>query len=85
MRKVSLYGIDDKLMCDLSRDVDVIVKIMEIGEAIDAITFKKIFTGIELKSFMKENKIEDVMLKNNELLIDKIVDDNKYEVKAYDW
>lgn len=85
MRKVCVYGIDDKTSFDLSRDVDVIVKIMEIGVAEDAITFKVVFSGKELKEFMEDNKLTSVTDSSGEVVFQKIVDKNKYEVKAYDW
>ena len=85
MRKVSVYGLDDRYTCVLSRDVGIIVAVMEVGVAEDAITFTVVFTGEELLKFMAKHKLNNEQDDNDELIVNKIVPANKYKLTAYDW
>ena len=78
MRKVFMKGLNDDLHFDLSYDVDVIVYIMSIGKALDAITFETELLGSEVIDLIKKFKLD-------KSLIEKINKDNKYLVTAYDW
>ena len=80
MRKVTVYGINDGLSEELSRDVALIEKIMYMQEsiAVNELTFKVIYTGSQLVNFINENKLD-------KSLIEKIKVENKYELTAYDW
>ena len=80
MRKVTVYGINDGLSEELSRDVALIEKIMFMQEsiAVNELTFKVIYTGSQLVNFINENKLD-------KSLIEKIKVENKYELTAYDW
>ena len=80
MRKVTVYGINDGLSEELSRDVALIEKIMFMQEsiAVNELTFKVIYTGSQLVNFINENKLD-------KSLIEKIKGENKYELTAYDW
>ncbi len=80
MRKVTVYGINDGLSEELSRDVALIEKIMFMQEsiAVNELTFKVIYTGSQLVNFINENKLD-------KSLIEKIKVENKYEITAYDW
>ena len=80
MRKVTVYGINDGLSEELSRDIALIEKIMFMQEsiAVNELTFKVIYTGSQLVNFINENKLD-------KSLIEKIKVENKYEITAYDW
>jgi len=79
MREVFVKGIDDSLKFSLGSDVSVICEIMDIGKAIDQITFEYEFKGNEFIKFIKkfnlEEKIKDIIINEN----------NRYLVTAYDW
>ena len=80
MRRVTIIGKNDGLSADLSRDVGLIVEIMQMKEsiAVDEITFKLILTGDKVIEFINKHNLDKA-------LIDKIVVENNYEITAYDW
>jgi hypothetical protein len=78
MRKVTVLGLDDNLKADLGRNVELVAAVIEIGKAIDAITFEKQLTGKELKQFILQQNANLAILEN-------IVDNYRYLLTAYDW
>lgn len=80
MRYVVCKGLNDGLSLEISRDVGVIVAIMEMEKsiAVNELTFKVVLTGEEFLEFMTKYKIENISP-------EQIVKENNYELTAYDW
>lgn len=80
MRKVIARGLKDDFNAELSRDVGVIVEIMQMERSVarDEITFVVVFTGSELVDFINNHNL-------NRELIAEIDNEKEYEVIAYDW
>ena len=80
MRKVIAKGLSDDFYAELSRDVDLIVEVMQLDKSIarDEITFVVVFNGSEFVDFINKNKLDKE-------LIDKIDSKKEYEIIAYDW
>ena len=80
MRKVIARGLNDDFNAELSRDVGVIVEIMQMERSVarDEITFVVVFTGSELVDFINNHNL-------NRELIAEIDNEKEYEVIAYDW
>lgn len=80
MRYVVCKGLNDDLNIEISRDVGVIVAIMEMEKsiAVNELIFKVVLTGEEFLEFIAKYKIDKVMP-------DQIVKENSYELTAYDW
>lgn len=80
MRKVIARGLNDDFNAELSRDVGVIVEVMQMERSIarDEITFVVVFTGSELVEFINKHNLDKE-------LVAKIDNEKEYEVIAYDW
>ncbi len=78
MRSVVVKGIDDDLIIELGREVEIVFAVIKIGKAIDAITYELVVDGTDLINFMKENNLIDKI--NND-----IKENNRYVITAYDW
>ena len=78
MRYTTAKGLDDDVNVDLGRDVSLICEIMNIGVALDAITYQATLTGEELLMLVKKYcpaKVNEVTIQPK----------NRYKVTAYDW
>ncbi len=78
MRTVFLTGLDDDLRADLGGDVGLIADVIEKGVAVDYLIYKWTADGNEIKPFLKAHCVDARIL-------EKIADENRYEIKAYDW
>ena len=80
MRKVIAKGLSDDFYAELSRDVDLIVEVMQLDKSIarDEITFVVVFNGSEFVDFINKHKLDKE-------LVDKIDSKKEYEIIAYDW
>lgn len=78
MRYTTAKGLDDDVNVDLGRDVSLICEIMNIGVALDAITYQATLTGEELLALV----IKYCPAKASEA---NIQPKNRYKVTAYDW
>lgn len=78
MRYTFVKGIDDGLEIDLGTNVSIICAVMEIGKALDAITFEAEMNGSELLAFMNKFSV-------GKDFWDKIKEENRYIVTAFDW
>lgn len=79
MRTTFVKGLNDGLDLELGSNVSIIVEVMEIGRALDAITFEVELTGKELIKFLKKFGLETISGAEN------IKGENKYKVTAFDW
>ncbi len=78
MRFTSVEGLDDDVKLNLGSDVSLICAIMEIGKAIDAITYRATLTGEELLALMQKycpQKCKEASINPQ----------NRYVATAYDW
>ena len=78
MRYTIVHGIDDSLRIDLGGDVSIICEVMDIGKAIDYLTFEAEMTGAELLAFMRNFHVKAELEEG-------IKAENRYTVTAYDW
>ncbi|MBQ8448564.1 MAG: hypothetical protein IJX27_06510 [Clostridia bacterium] len=78
MRYTIVHGIDDSLRIDLGGDVSIICEVMDIGKAIDYLTFEAEMTGAELLAFMRKFHVKAELEEG-------IKAENRYTVTAYDW
>ena len=78
MRDVILFGLDDKIRCELGSDTGLIGAVMEIGRYIPDLIYKAVMKGDKMIEFLKEYKVKDEILT-------KINPENEYELTAYDW
>ena len=78
MRKTTIKCLNDNMTFDLGREVEPICAVINIGKALDSITYEVTLTGVKLKEFIIDNKLAKSFL-------NQIIDDNIYVVTAYDW
>lgn len=78
MRYTIVKGLNDDIYLDLGTNVSIICKVMDIGKALDALTYEVTVNGNELISFLK-------LFNLTEALKADIKPENQYVITAYDW
>ena len=78
MRYTLVKGVKDSIRLDLGSDVSIICKVMDIGKALDALTFEVTLNGSELREFLRSFKLTEALKAD-------IKKENLYIITAYDW
>ena len=76
MRKVTVKDLQGDINITLSREVEIIYSVMQMGKAVDAITYEATLNGVQLKEFLQSQKLTVPFC---------IVDTHQYLLTAYDW
>jgi len=78
MRKTTVTGLDDNVKLDLGSDTSPLGEVMEIGRAVDSLTYEAEMSGEQLIAFLKKFHLYE---KHG----DKVILKNRYLLTAYDW
>ncbi len=79
MRNTTIKGLTDEFSDDLGSSVDYVAKVIEIGKCVDYLIYEVQLSGKELKEFYSSVGLD------NTQSIEKIIDENEYIIRAYDW
>ena len=88
MRYSIIKGIDDGLRIDLGSSVSIIVEVMQIGKAIDSLTYEAEMSGAELLEFLSKFSVgiaRDISENTHRMIIEGVKKENRYTVTSYDW